>query len=175
MLISDAIEAAILAGWLTPARPSVPWAAEPRAFLMCLPLKKAIEIGKGDPNTKLRDRWARLEAAISYFIEGQYVTDDFIKHLRPRKFEHWELKSRKPRPSLRVFGRFVKPNIFVGTHVVPRPLLGGKWSPEFEHEKLVVEDHWRDAGLPAPFSDSPRFRYEAYMTENASEKIRVPR
>jgi hypothetical protein len=142
---------------------------------MCVPLKTAIDDGKASLVTKLRDRWARLEASISYFIEGRYVTDDFIKQLKPPKFEHWELKSRKPRPSLRVFGRFAKADIFVGTHVVPRPDLRGMWSPEFEHEKLVCEDYWADAGLPSPFSDRPHFRYEAYVTENASRKIRVPR
>lgn len=81
---------------------------------MCVPLKVAIDEGRADPNTKLRDRWARLEASISYFIEGRYVTDDLLKQLRPPKFEHWELKSRKPRPSLRVFGRFAKPDVSSG-------------------------------------------------------------
>lgn len=163
------------AGLLMAAKPSVPWAAEPRAFLMCVPLQTAIEAGRADPDPKLRNRWARLEASISYFIEGLYVTDHLMKQLEPQKFEHWELKSRKPRPSLRVFGRFAKPDIFIGTHVVPRPLLRGMWSPEYEHEKLVCEDHWSQAGLPPPFSDRPRFRYEAYITGNASRKIKVPR
>src|SRR5262249_20675735 len=134
MLIDDAVEAALNAGHLVKARPSAAWAAERRGFLMCVPLYTAIEIGKAETNQRLRNRWATLEGAISYFIEGGYITDDLIAQLKPPKFEHWELKSRKPKPSLRVFGRFAKPNIFIGTHVVPRPLLGGMWSPEFERE-----------------------------------------
>ncbi len=44
------------------------------------------------------------------------------------------------------------------------------WSPEFEYEKLVCEDHWKAAGLGDPFTDPPAFRYEAYITENAVKK-----
>jgi len=69
-----------------------------------------------------------------------------------------------------VLGRFAKPNVFVGTHVIPRARLKGKWSPEWEHEKLVCEDHWRGAGLAEPFRAT---RYEDYITENAGRKLRV--
>lgn len=141
---------------------------------MCRPLVLAIEQGKFAEDEKTRQPWAKLEAAISHFIEGGYVTDDIIKQLKPPKYEHWELRSRKPRPSMRVFGRFAMPDVFVGTHVEKRDGLGGMWSPEFEHQKLVCEDHWRDAGLPDPFSDEPLFRYERYITSNANKKIRVP-
>lgn len=104
------------------------------------------------------------------------MTENLIKQLQPPKFEHWEILCRKPKPSLRVFGRFAKPNVFVGTHVKPRKGLGGMYSPQFEHEKLVCEDHWKAAGLPEDgfFSDPPKFAYEAYITENASRKVRVP-
>lgn len=141
---------------------------------MCMPLVEAIAEGKASKEEKDRQRWAKLEAAISYFIEGRYVTDGLIKQLRPPKYEHWELRSRKPRPSLRVFGRFAKPDVFVGTHVELRNKLGGMWSMPFEHHKLVCEEHWNNAGLPDPFTDAPHFRYESYITSNAQEKIRVP-
>jgi hypothetical protein len=44
------------------------------------------------------------------------------------------------------------------------------WSPEFEHEKLVCEDHWKAAGLSEPFSADA---YENYIAENAVRKLRV--
>ena len=174
MLIDDAIEAAKAAGKLFPVRPTVPWAGEPRAFLMCSALYKTIAIGKTSRDERARRRWATLEADMSYFIEGGLITEDLLKQLKPFPYEHWELRSRKPKPSLRVFGRFAKPNVFVGTHVDRRDRLGGMWSPEFEHEKLVCEDHWNDAGLPKPFTH-PRFEYEAYITENAIRKLKVQR
>lgn len=142
---------------------------------MCPPLYHAIEAGKSSPDEKERQRWASLEAAISYFIEGGYVTQDLIKQLRDYKYEHWQLRNRRPRPSIRVFGRFIEPNVFVGTHLQRRDGLGGMWSPEFEHEKLVCEDHWKQAGLPDPFTDPPDFRYENYITENAARGVRVPK
>ena len=170
MLIDEAIEAAKAAGKLVAAKPTVPWAGEPRAFLMCQPLCQAIKEGRLSNDEKVMRRWAQLESDISHFIEGGFVTEDLIKQLKPRTFEHWELRSRKPRPSLRVFGRFAKPDVFVGTHVWRRDLLGGMWSPEFEHEKLVCEDHWKAAGLSEPFSADA---YENYITENAVRKLRV--
>ena len=177
MLIDEAIEAAKAAGLLHPAVPVEPWAPRARAFLMCVPLRDDIEAGKTDPDEKIRSRWAQLEVAISTFVVGGYVTENLVKQLQPPKHEHWELRSRKPKPSLRVFGRFAKPDVFVGTHVMLRKALGGMWSAQFEHEKLVCEAHWRDAGLPEAraFTDPPLFRYEAYVTENASRKVQVPK
>jgi hypothetical protein len=170
MLIDDAIEAAKASGALVPARPVAPWVGEPRAFLMCRPLREAIEAARQSGDEKVIRRWAQLEADIGHFVGGGYVTDDLLKQLEPEKYEHWELISRRPKPSLRVFGRFAEPDVFVGTHVVPRGGLGGMWSPQFEHEKLVCEDHWRDAGLPEPFRGT---RYEDYITDNASRRVRV--
>ena len=172
-LMDAAIEAAKRKGLLTPAKPTVSWAGEPRAFLMCRPLVEAIEAGKADPDEKARNRWASLVADIAHFVEGGVINEKLMKPLMPEKFEHWELRSCRPRPSLRVFGRFAKPDVFVGTHVMVRDGLRGMWSFEFEHEKLVCEDHWKAAGLPLPFSDPPHFAYEAYITENAHRTVRV--
>lgn len=172
MLIIETIEVAKAAGKLIPVRPIASWVAQPRAFLMCVPLYEVLEAGKTNPDERIRQRWATLEAAISHFVEGGLVTEDLIKQLKPPKYEHWELRSRKPRPSLRVFGRFALPDVFVGTHVDRRDRLGGMWSPEFEHEKLVCEDHWNATGLSTPFTH-PLFQYEAYITENARPKLAV--
>ena len=170
MLSDEAIEKAKASGALVPASRVVPWGVDRRTFLMCRPLFDAIEGGRSRTDALTIRRWAQLEADISYFIEGGYVTHDLLKQLEPLKYEHWVLRSRRPRPSLRVLGRFAKPDVFVGTHVVPRGRLKGKWSPEWEHEKLVCEDHWRNAGLAEPFRGA---RYEDYITENASRKPRI--
>lgn len=140
---------------------------------MCNPLCEAIQSGKTSESSKERQKWAALEAAISHFIEGGKITEDQIKQLLPQKYEHWELRSPRPRPSMRVFGRFARPDVFVGTHVKLRSELGGMWSSEFEHEKLVCEQYWEEAELSKPFTDSPGFRYNKYITYNASKKVRV--
>ena len=147
---------------------------------MCKPLFTAIDAGRAHDDEKVRERWAQLEGDIGTFVEGGLVTEGLVKQLVDPKYEHWELISRRPNPSWRVFCRFAKPDVLIGTHVVPRAGLGGMWSPQFEHEKLVCEDYWRDAGLPvAPFpgafTDAPDFRYEAYITANARRKLKVPK
>jgi hypothetical protein len=172
MLIRDVVAGAVADGKLVPIQPIAPWSGKPRGFLVCAALAVEMQRGREDGDPKVRARWATLEAAMSYFVEGHAVTDDLIKQLIPAKFEHWELRSRKPRPSLRVFGRFVDRDIFVGTHIKNRDELGAMWSVQFEHEKLVCEDHWKAAGLPDPYSDAPHFRYSSYMS-NASKKLRL--
>lgn len=169
----DAIEAAKTKGALTPATPIAPWSAKPRVLLMCGPLYEAITLGRGDADKNVRQRWAALEAAFSHFVEGGRIDREFLKPLEPFKYEHWTLRNRKPRPSLRVFGRFAAPDVFVATHVVERTDLKGKWSPEYEREKLVCEDHWDKADLPPPFSDFPGFRYSVYVTSNAIPNVRI--
>jgi len=173
MLTAGTLKAAINEGRLLLLEPIADWEAEPRAFLLCRPLMNSILLGRKEPDEKVRQSWAQLEAAIRHFVEGGYVTQKLMKQLVPPKYEHWELISRRPRPSLRVFGRFADPDVFVGTHVVPRKRLGSMWSREFEYEKLVCEDHWKEAGLGDPFTDSPSFRYEEYITSNASLDIRI--
>lgn len=170
MLIPACVKAAKAAGRLVPAAPITSWEGEPRAVLLCQPISQALKNGRNDPDVKERQCWAKVEAAFSHFIEGGWIDENLVKQLIEYKFEHWEFRCRRPRPSIRVFGRFVMPDVFVATHPVPRRLLGGMNSAEFEHEKLVCEQHWKAAGLKAPFSDPPSFRYESYITSNASRK-----
>ncbi len=140
MLIPAPIKAAIASNALVPAKPIPNWAAEPRVVLLCKPIREAIEAGRSDPDERERQCWAKVEAAFSHFIEGCFITEDLVKQLGPYKLEHWEFRCRRPKPSIRVFGRFAMPDVFVATHPRPRSLLGGMWSAEFEHEKLVCED-----------------------------------
>jgi hypothetical protein len=173
MLIQNIINNAVKAGKLFVPERVVEWEGEPRAFFMCRPLFEALQEGRNSPIAKERQSWAELEAAMRHFIEGGPITDDRIKQLAPQKLEHWEMRILKPRPALRVFGRFADADVFIGTHVKLRKDLGDKWSQQFEHEKLVCEDHWRDAGLPVPYTAPPEFPYGSYITSNAQKKIRV--
>jgi hypothetical protein len=118
------------------------------------------------------ERWDRLRADLSHFVENGLMTWATMKWLDPQKYEHWEFKSRRPRPSLRMFGRFAQPNVFAGTHIVERAPLGAKWSLNWELEKLICEDEWKRAlGDDAPFFHGGA--YETYITENAYRFPRV--
>ena len=172
MLIPRPVKAALLNGALVKAKPITSWSAEARVVL-CKPICEAIEAGRSDPDENERRCWAKVEAAFSHFIEGGLVTENLVKQLRDYKHEHWEFRCRKPRPSIRVFGRFAMPDVFVATHAVFRTSLGGIRSPKWEHEKLVCEGHWNSAGLGDPFTDAPEFRYAAYITSNATRKLGI--
>lgn len=164
---------AISLGNLTVFKPLLAWVSDPRAFLMTSTLKTQIEdaLASDDPSTV--KWWEKLVADISFFVEGGLINWGLMKWLDPKKYEHWELKSTRPRPSFRVFGRFAFPDVFVGTHVVKRTELKGKWTIEWELEKLNCEDHWKAAlGNFAAFS-APS--YEGYITENARKEVRIER
>jgi hypothetical protein len=173
MLSSEEIEEAKAVRLLFPVKPRDAWTRKSRAFLMCKPLYDELEDGKTAAEERVRKRWAELEAAMIHFVENGHMTEKLLKQLQPPKFEHWELISRRPKPSRRVFGRFALPDVFIGTHVKERKFMGGMYSGQFEQEKLVCEDHYRDAKLISFFSDRPQFRYTAYITENATAKLRI--
>jgi hypothetical protein len=173
MLIETVLAHALRTGRLREAKPVVAWAGTPRTFLMCESLWSEIEEGRKSTNIAEIKRWASLEADIGHFIEGGYVDENLLKQLDDYKYEHWELRSLRPKPSLRVFGRFALPNVFVGTHLVERIPLGEKHSFNWEHQRLVCEEYWNELGLPLPFTDFPYFRYSAYITENATRKMEI--
>jgi hypothetical protein len=91
MLIDEAIDEGKRAQRLFPVRPLAPWSPSPRVFLMCVPLRDAIAAGRESGDAQVRQRWAALEAAMSLFVEGGYVTEKVLKQLLDYKHEHWEL------------------------------------------------------------------------------------
>jgi hypothetical protein len=184
MLIDAAIKEAKRKGLLVPVRSVAGWAAEERAFLMCKPLCESIQTGRAGEVELERSRWAALEAAMIHFVEGGLMTRTRLKLLEEKRFENWELVNKKPKPSLRLFGSFAKPDVFIGTHVQLRNTLKGMHSVEFEIERIRSEEIWEQSGLPMSrsnsqprpdvFSDAPHFRYEKYMTKNAKERVQIP-
>lgn len=165
------ISEALLASRLERFVPRIPWVQKPRVFLMVPLLATQIRDGVAGNGVESVERWEKLEADISTFVEKGFVNRSLLKQLDPKKYEHWAMRSVRPRPSLRVFGRFGCPDLFIGTHAVSRPSLREKWSLEWEIEKLVCEDHWQKAvGDLLPFKGSA---YSDYITENASEDIRI--
>ncbi len=137
---------------------------------MCQRLEDELQKGRGSADGIVRGRWDALAADVSHFVEGSFINWGLMKWLDPKKYEHWELKSVRPRPSLRVFGRFVEPDVFVGTHTAVREHLGGKWTLQWELEKLTCEEIWNDALAIEPFSAE---NYEDYISFNASRDLKV--
>lgn len=76
-------------------------------------------------------RMGQLHRDFDRFCQGGLITIGYgresrclMKPLDPRADEVWELRSRDPRPQVRVFGRFAAPDVFVATNAEYRDELG---------------------------------------------------
>jgi hypothetical protein len=173
MSIRDALKEALSAGRLAQFRHPLGWDSAPRVFLMTPKLVAQRSEATQADDPKRVERWERLGADIAHYVSNGYINWNLMRWLDPHKFEHWELRSVRPKPSIRVFGRFAEPDVFVGTHAVERAPLAAKWSLAWEMEKLICEDGWKEAvGDLPPFTADD---YESYITENASKDVRVDR
>lgn len=115
-------------------------------------------------------RWAKLDADIAHYVEGGYINWGLMKWLDPQSQEVWELRSVRPKPSIRVFGRFAEPNVFIATHLAYRKSLKDKWSREFWDEIFECERRWKTLTDEGPFKGDA---YTDYITENAAKRVRV--
>lgn len=123
------------------------------------------------PDAAVSARWSKLRADIDHFVGGGYVNSNLLKPLSPARHGVWTLRSVRPRPGLRVFGRFAAPDVFVATHVQERKLLEGKGSQEWEFAKLECEEEWRRLfGDRRPFIGE---RYTDYITDNAARDVEI--
>jgi hypothetical protein len=169
MLIRAQIKALRASGGLVPVKPRTGWSGEPRCFL--LEKEPHAQIAANQVLPENFERWAKLEADMAHFVEGGYINWNLMKWLDPQKQEVWELKSVRPRPSIRVFGRFAEPNVFVGTNLKFRADLKEKWSKEFWDEIAKCEQVWKSLfGDECPFKGK---LYTDYITDNAGKRVGV--
>ena len=133
----------------------------------------------GDQNDSDSFRIGQLLADIEQFTSGRAITvgygsDDhcMMKLLAPTVDEVWEMRSRDPKPSLRVFGRFAGPDVFIATHKARRRDLGGWGSEEWAIEIRRCKALWRQI-FPSyqPFSGSLA---SDYITENVHPVSDLP-
>ena len=89
------------------------------------------------------ERIARLEAQLSHFLEGGVVDPSYMRRLTRPATAVFEIRSRRPRPSIRVLGRFADKDVFVALNAALRAPLGGKRSRPWRDE--IVRSHvlWR--------------------------------
>ncbi len=99
----------------------------------------------------------RLRAQLDAFCRGQYIVVGSgkenscqIKHLTPERDQIWELRSRSPKPSLRLLGGFSVLNEFVGISMHDRNALGAEGSREWRDAILSVKREWRRLFLTYP-------------------------
>ena len=74
-------------------------------------------------NATWEDRGQRLRADIDLFVGGEVVIASFresekscfLKRLLPPTDAVWEFRSRKPKPGIRIFGRFAAVDCFIAS------------------------------------------------------------
>jgi len=105
-----------------------------------------------DPQEEVR--CGRLWADFDRFIEGRLIsvslTDPYSKpkttymaRLDPLEDDVIEIRSRDPKPGMRVFGRFADKDLFVALNWEYRGNLGGPSDKEFDREREICKARWR--------------------------------
>lgn len=87
-------------------------------------------------------RAASLQADLEVFVTGQPIDPGYLKPLKPIGKNVWEIRSVRPRPSIRVFGRFADRDVFVATNYFLRKPLGAFKSLEWKDAIHVARQEW---------------------------------
>ncbi len=98
------------------------------------------------------ERCADLYGDFDLFLNGGQVTvaldpdnrndECFFKRLYPIENEVWTIRSREPKPGIRVFGSFAETNHFVATNWALRYDLGDFGSDEWEEAIALSRATW---------------------------------
>lgn len=107
----------------------------------------------------------RLRADLEVFIEGRTIAvrqkpsgkndTAYMVRLYPSYQEVWEIRSRDPKPGIRVFGCFAATDLFIALTWADRIQLGDWNSPEWNAAINLCKSEWRKLFYPySPISGS---------------------
>ena len=132
-------------GRLVLLKPSLPDIPLTRSLFVSKAVQAFLEGPWPDESSERRS--GRLRADLETFIAGGKISVSWVPYkaknayfgrLDPLVDEVWEIRSRDPRPGIRVLGSFAETDVFVALEWRYREQLGGP--------KLGAEDpRWRDA------------------------------
>ena len=99
-------------------------------------------------------RAGRLWADFDRFIEGRLISisldspyskpkPTYMARLDPPHDDVIEIRSRDPKPGIRVFGRFADKDVYVALNWEYREKLGGPKEKEFDREREICKAKWR--------------------------------
>ena len=158
MSIADQIQALVRGGRLHHIEPVDPSLEVKRVMVVSNDIQTLLD-GPWSSDW-LERRAGSLRADLEMFVRGQVLSVSVTpyKHVRaymglldPPEKGFWEIRSRDPNPSLRVFGHFADVNLFVALVWHPRSVevdgrapLGGARELSWEFAKLECEEAWQD-------------------------------
>ena len=122
-------------------------------------------------NTRGKIRVGELQADLDYFMDGRRLDlrplgnireYAYMAVLEPVHNDIWEIRSIDPKPSIRLFGSFVKRNQFVVFTWAWRKELGGRYAKEWRAVIQEFKEEWQAYfGALRPLSGSYP---DAYLT-----------
>lgn len=90
-----------------------------------------------------QDRYSSLRADLEIFVTGLPFTNSYLKQLRPSQKGVCEIRSKLPRPSIRVFGCFASRDVFIATNYQLRSKLGRFNSIEWKEASRLARHEFR--------------------------------
>lgn len=167
MSIRDAIRDQVADGKLVNLPPAVKGVPRTRALLVTEEIFKLVDSPSG--STDERMRFARLRADLDYFTAGGVITvceepyqakSAYMARIDPVADEVWDIRSRDPKPGLRVFGSFSEQDTFVCLYWKWRKDLGGPRSKSWRDARETCKAEWRKMFYPfVPFRGSSLNEY----------------
>ena len=156
MSIRAAIKRHVKAGRLSGLEMSVPGDAAKRGLYLSPDVQELLDGPWISP--RCAQRVNRLRADLEAFVKEEPVIacldpfeaeDAFFGRLDRPDDEVWDVRSRDPKPGLRLFGRFACPDIFVAFTWAPRSVqwngrepMGDRYDPRWEQMKEVCYREW---------------------------------
>lgn len=105
-------------------------------------------------DSSMVQRYAHLAADFDRFVCGDMIPvgmqpydkgdDAFMARVDPAKYGIWTIRSRAPRPAIRVFGGFLEPDLFVALISRRRQALAGPESREWKSAREDSIAKWKD-------------------------------
>jgi hypothetical protein len=152
MSIHDDIQYWITRGRLFQVFPRLPAAPVNRVLVVDEVVNRLVT-GPWENETE-EIRSGRLWADFDRFIEGRLINislnspyskprTTFMARLDPTLDDVIEIRSRDPRPGIRVFGRFADKDVYVALNWEYRERLGGPQNKEFDREREICKAKWR--------------------------------
>lgn len=131
-----------------------------------------------DPNNWNNDhdakRFALLRANLDSFTQGQMITianepyrkpiSTYMARTDPVSDELWDIRSRDPKPGVRVLGCFTEADVFVGLTWSFREPLGGPSSREWRDFIIRAKTNWTQ--LFGPYQPLKGSEISDYVSSN---------
>jgi hypothetical protein len=179
MSIRDEIRARIEEGQLFHLQPYLPGSLNERTMLVSESIHRAVT----PPWDGISDehRLSQLRADLDTFTEGKILSvsnapyvkakSTYLARTDPISDEVWDIRSRDPKPGLRVLGCFAAQDVFVALEYDCRDSLGGPGSKEWRDFIERAKAKWRHLFLTyQPHSGGSIDEYISTHTHNVAPK-----